>query len=46
MLLYVIKYSVIFLNKQLNTDHKCCKILPNVEPRLHAKRRTTSTCQT
>jgi hypothetical protein len=32
MLLHVTKYSVIFLNKQLKTDHKCCKILPNVEP--------------
>jgi len=35
MLLHVIKHPVIFLNKQLKTDHKCCKILPNVEPRLH-----------
>ena len=34
ILLHLIKYSVIFLNKQLKTDHKCCKILPNVEPRL------------
>ena len=38
MSLHVIKYSVIFLNKQLNTDNKCCKILPNVEPRLQGTR--------
>jgi hypothetical protein len=34
MLLNVTQYSVTFLNKHLKTDHKCCKILPNVEPRL------------
>ena len=42
MLLHVIKYSVICLNKALPTDH--CKILPNVEPHLQGTNYQITIC--